>query len=294
VSGQSTDPTAGAYSGTSRPAGGEVPAESALPAPAALTCPVEVPPEALRARASRTYERESRQVLEERLILEHLPLVRHIVQKVAAHISRPADVEDLISAGTLGLVRAARAYDPSRHTEFKTYAYIRIRGAVLDELRARSFAPSAVHGEIRRIRQAYERLTAERGSPPEMEDLARAAGVSLPRLYRTLERARTQQFLSIHGLSEDRPVLGSLVPADDGPGPEAEVERKELLEQLAHAIRELPRRDRLIILLYYERDLTMKEVAQVLGITESRVSQLHAAALFKLSMKLKGGREGPQ
>jgi len=245
------------------------------------------PSKALRAKVSEAYARQSREACQERWILDHLPLVRHVVQKIVAPLSYRGDVDDLVSAGTLGLVKAARAFDPGRDSEFKTYAYIRIRGAVLDELRGRSFVPSTIHAQIRRVRQTYEALVSQTGSPPSDEALADRLGVSLAQLYRTLEEARKQSFLSIHGLSEDHPALGAFVPADPSPSPAAQVERKELLDELARAIRRLPRRQRLVLLLYYERDLTMREVAEVLGITESRVSQLHASALFKLSMKLR-------
>jgi RNA polymerase sigma factor for flagellar operon FliA len=245
------------------------------------------PQTALRAKASEVYARQSRETVEQRWILDHLPLVRHVVSKVTGSLSCAGDVEDLISAGTLGLVKAARAFDPTRHSEFKTYAYIRIRGAVLDELRGRSFVPASVHGQVRKIRRAYEALAAEKGLPASDEDLAARAGISLRELYRTLSEARKQNFMSIHGLDDDAPVLGSFLPADGHETPDAQAERSELLESLAAAIRQLPRRDRLVLLLYYERDLTMKETAEVLGITESRVSQIHASALFKLSMKLR-------
>jgi RNA polymerase sigma factor for flagellar operon FliA len=245
------------------------------------------PETALRAKASKVYARQSRETLEQRWILDHLPLVRHVVSKVTGSLSYGGDVEDLISAGTLGLVKAARAFDSTRHSEFKTYAYIRIRGAILDELRGRSFVPPSVHGQLRSIRRTYEALAAENGSPPSDEDLAARAGMSLRELYRTLSEARKQSFMSIHGLDDDHPVLGSFLPPDGAEAPDTQAERRELLDSLTAAIRQLPRRDRLVLLLYYERDLTMKETARVLGITESRVSQIHASALFKLSMKLR-------
>ncbi|MBS3734266.1 MAG: FliA/WhiG family RNA polymerase sigma factor [Phycisphaerae bacterium] len=248
-------------------------------------------PAAMRARVSAAYAAESRHAQEEKWILDHLPLVRHIVHRIAGHVGNQADIEDLISAGTLGLIKAARAYDPSKDAVFKTYAYIRVRGAVIDELRGRSFAPASVHGQVRRIRQAYEQYAAAHGHPPDDEQLAAEVGISLGQLYRTLEEARRQHFLSIHGLTDDSPELGVFIPPDDAPGPEDRAERKEMLERLAEAIRTLPQRDRLVLLLYYERDLTMKETAAVLGVTESRVSQLHAGALFKLSVKLGANHE---
>ncbi|MFW6132405.1 MAG: sigma-70 family RNA polymerase sigma factor [Planctomycetota bacterium] len=245
----------------------------------------------MRARATAAYAAEARQAQEEKWITDHLPLVRHVVGKVTGHVGQEADREDLISAGTLGLIKAARAYDPSRDTVFKTYAYIRIRGAVIDELRGRSFAPPGVHAQMRRIRQAYVEYSSTHGRPPTDEQLAGEVGISPAQLYRTLEEARHQQFLSIHGLTDEAPELGAFLPADDAPDPSARAERKELLGRLTEAIRELPKRDRLVLLLYYERDLTMKETAAVLGVTESRISQLHAGALFKLSVKLGADHE---
>jgi RNA polymerase sigma factor for flagellar operon FliA len=241
----------------------------------------------LQAKAAEAYVKESRDAREQEWILGHLPLVRHVVQRITANLSRGVDLEELISAGTLGLVKAARAYDPAKHTEFKTYAYIRIRGAVIDELRGRSFVPPAVHRTIRRIREAYQAIQAETGRMPEDQELADRAGLTLEKLYLALEDARRQHFLSIHGLSEDHPALDALIPADNSTSPGPEAERHELLDKLTRAVQEMPERDRTMILLYYERDLTMKEVAEVLGVTESRVSQMHAAALFRLSMKLR-------
>lgn len=246
-----------------------------------------VPARMLRAKASEAYAQQTKESLAEELILEHLPLVRHIVHKVTAQLMRKADLEDLISAGTLGLVKAARAFDPTKDAEFKTYAYIRVRGAVIDELRTRSFVPSSVHGQVQRIRKGYRKCIARNGVPPTDDELAAAVGISTAQLYRSLEEARKQHFLSIHGLTDDEPTVGYLVPPDRSPSPAAQVERKELLERLTQAIKELPKRDRLVLMLYYERDLTMKEASQVLGITESRVSQVHASAIFKLAMKLR-------
>ena len=191
---------------------------------------------ALRAKASEAYAQESRANRQEKLILDFLPLVRHVVEKIATALPRRADLDELVSAGTLGLVRAARAYDPSRDVEFKTYAYIRIRGAILDELRGKSFVPGAAHSQIRRLRQSYQRFQSERGRPPGDEELAAALDIPLRQLYRLLEEARNQHFLSIHGLSDEKPALGSFLPPDGGPSPSDELERKELAECLAQAI----------------------------------------------------------
>jgi len=248
---------------------------------------IDPPPTALRKRARKAYADQSREAFEEKLILDYLPLVRHVVTRVAEHLRPPDDLEDLISAGTVGLIKAARGYDASRQTEFKTYAYIRIRGAVIDELRRRSFVPSAVHAKVRRIRAAHEQIAAARGRAPTNEEIAEAVGMALPELYRTLEEARNQHFLSIHGLTDQESPMGDFLPSADQASPDAQAERAELRQRLARAITELPEKERLVILLYYERELTMKETAEVLKVTESRVSQLHAGAILRLSAKLR-------
>ena len=244
------------------------------------------PPLAIRARAMQAYTKQSRALLEEKWILDHMPLVKHIVNKVMLHARGKAELEDLISAGTVGLVKAARSFDPTREVEFKTYAYIRIRGAVIDELRRNSFVPSNVHQELRQIEETYRRMSSKNGKPPSDEQLARESNVSLEKMYKILQEGRHQHFLSIHGLNEEQSPLQGLVPPDHEPSPDQQAERKEMLEVLTDALMELSERDRHVLLLYYDRDLTMKETAEVLGVTESRVSQLHASALFKLSMKL--------
>ena len=242
---------------------------------------------ALKAQASNAYARQSRESSEEKWILETLPMVSRMARKIASYLTKDADMEDLISAGTLGLVRAAKAYDPGKEVEFKTYAYIRIRGAIIDELRAKTFVPATVHTRIREIREVYERLTAQLGAAPSDERLAREVGLPPEKLYRLFQQARKQQFLSIHGLSDEAPAMDSLMPVDKAPSPAESLEHKELISRMTGAIADMPKRDRILLLLYYERELSMKEIAHVLEITESRVSQLHASLLFKLSVKLK-------
>jgi len=248
------------------------------------------PTQVLRAKAAEVYTTQSRETREQERVLAHLPLVRHIVQKIVGHVGRRADLDDLISAGTLGLVKAARAFDPGKHAEFSTYAYIRIRGAVIDELRGRSFTTPDTNRNIREVRKAHQTFQAVNGRPPTDDELAAQAGIPIEKLYRTFEDSRRRHFLSFNGLSDDQPSLGALLPADESTSPEPTAERHELVSRMARAIQELSERDRTVILLYYDKDLTMKEIAETLGITESRVSQVHAAALFRLGVKLRSAK----
>jgi RNA polymerase sigma factor FliA len=236
--------------------------------------------------AVEAYGRQVRQVRQDALVLEHLPLVHRIVSQVVSYLHPPLNREDLVSAGTLGLIQAARDYDPACGAEFGTYAYMRVRGAVIDELRRWSFAPARLKKQLDRAQALVREAIEQTGRPPSDEELAAAMDLRPRQLYRLFEQARARHFLSLHGLDEETPALGAALAAPTHP-PAGQVEQQELRTALAAAIGGLPDRQRQIVLLYYTRELTMRQIAAVLGVTESRVSQLHAAALFSLSVRLR-------
>jgi len=243
----------------------------------------------LKSVALRAYSRNQTQVSDERII-QFLPMVRKIARRAVAYIKPPMTVDDLISAGTVGLVKAARDYDPFRNAEFETYAYIRVKGAILDELRSSCLLPPGMKKQIQTAAEMSRKITEDTGSTPTESQLAEALGISVDQLYKTFEAARLQHFVSIDESGDDMPALGLSLPSTDAATPEEQLEKAELLDKLAAAIEQLPPRQRQIILLYYQQQLTMKQIAEVFGITESRVSQLHAAALFNLSVKLGDGK----
>lgn len=240
----------------------------------------------LKAVAARAYGgHRSRQVSDEE-ILDLLPMVRQIARRAVSYIRPPLSFDDLVSAGTVGLLKAARDFDASHQAEFKTYAYIRIKGAVLDELRRASVLPSGVNKQVRRAQELSRKIAEETGNPPSDEELARRMDVPLEDVYELFESARAQHFVSIDGFSQEQPALGELLASADTAAPDSRLEHAELLDQLAEALQELDERKLQILMLYYYQHLTMKQIAEVLEITESRVSQLHASALFNLSVKL--------
>ena len=240
----------------------------------------------LAKKAGQMYGKQSRHAMEESWITEHLPLVKHLVGKLACYAASDVEFEDLLSAGTLGLVKAAKSYDTESEATFKTYAYIRVRGAIIDEMRSKSFLPSNIHHEITRIEEVYRRLSSEIGHHPSEERLANEAGLSIEKLYETMEKARRRKCLSIYATENSEGGTEGFVPAAASPEPSDQIEKEELVEELAKVIMTLPERDRRILVLYYQRDLTMKQIGEVFEMTESRVSQLHAAALFKLTTKM--------
>jgi RNA polymerase sigma factor for flagellar operon FliA len=225
--------------------------------------------------------------LNEQQIAQFLPLVHKIAQRAATYLRPPLTYEDLISAGTVGLVKAARDYDPSFKAEFKTYAYIRIKGAILDELRGWAFIPANVNKQIRKTMDLSVEITKQTGVSPTEAQLAEKLGVTVDEVYQTFDNARTQQFLSIHGFGPDTPALANVLASNATKTPDEQIEHNELIEHLAKAIQELDKRQREIILLYYQRHLNMKQIAELFNVTEPRVSQLHAAALFNLFVKLR-------
>lgn len=248
--------------------------------------------EHLSKAATRAYSGQKKQLLDNEQIAGFLPLVHKIVRQVVTYLKPPLSFEDLVSAGTVGLVKAAREFDPSHHAEFKTYAYIRIKGAILDELRGWSFVPANLNRQIQDALQLSQKIIEQTGAAPTDEELAEKLGVAVDELYRTFENARAQHFVSLDGFGEDMPALGSLLAAANTLTPDEQAERTELIDKLAEAIQQLSGKQRQIIILYYQQHLTMKQIAEVFEITESRVSQLHASALFNLSVKLRQWKDG--
>lgn len=240
-----------------------------------------------------TIEKESSTCeLENERIINFLPMVSKIARQVVSYLKPPLSFEDMVSAGTVGLVRAARDFDPSKGVEFKTYAYIRIKGAILDELRGWTFVPSNVSSRIKDAQRISREITEQTGSAPTDQRLAEELGISIEELYHLLEKGRAQHFISLDNDSEESPALGNVLVANHASAPDERIRRQELISNLAKAIQQLAEKQRRVILLYYHQNLTMKQIADVLEITESRVSQLHASALFNLSVKLKEYQDG--
>jgi RNA polymerase sigma factor for flagellar operon FliA len=241
----------------------------------------------LKDAALKAYASQTRKLRRDKLIIEFLPMVRGIVHQIASFLRPPLSKEDLISAGTIGLVKAARDFDSSRDVEFKTYAYIRIKGAVLDELRGWSFAPAAAKKQLDRAHQIVGEAIAETGTAPSDRALAEKLDIPVEKMYRMFAEARARHFLSIHGMSDEAPALGSMLAAGGTEQPGDSLQQSELVAELTNQISQLPQKQRRIIVLYYHKHLTMKQIAAVLKVTESRVSQLHASALFRLSVRLR-------
>jgi RNA polymerase sigma factor for flagellar operon FliA len=241
----------------------------------------------LKGLAAKAYATGKKKHDPDKMIMEFLPMVGRIVDQVTTYIKPPLTKDDLVSAGSIGLVKAARDFDPTKNAEFKTYAYIRVKGAIIDELRSWSFAPANLSKQIRQAEEISRENIEKTGFIIDDEELAGKMDISVDKLYKIYENARSRHFMTIHGLNDDEPALGNVLIAHKTDTPQTAIEKRELAASLAECIKNLPEKQRQVIILYYQQELTMKEASLVLNVTESRVSQLHASAIFSLSSQLK-------
>jgi RNA polymerase sigma factor for flagellar operon FliA len=220
------------------------------------------------------------------LIEAHLPQVKFIADRLAAKLPRSVDREDLISAGVLGLIDAANKYDPARGVLFKTYAETRVRGAMLDSLRDLDWVPRSVRRQARQVEAAYAEVEQTRGRAAEDEEVAERLGLSMSDFHSLLGGLRGITLTDALPGDEDADTRLWQVPDDAEKTPLAHYEREETVERLTAAIDALPERERQVIALYYLEELTMKEIGVLLGVTESRISQVHTQAVLRLRSAL--------
>jgi len=221
-----------------------------------------------------------------RLIEEHLPLVNHVVFQVAVHFPRHVDRDELVRAGALGLVEAAKRYDESRGVPFNRFAAQRIRGAIIDAVRSADWAPRSVRTLARRLDQVEQRLAGQLGRVPSLGETAEALGMTrdeLDQLRDKLFRSVVLAFEHLVGDSDDEELtLVDILADPDELEPSEELEARELHSYLRDAIALLPERHRMIILGYFIEEKTSEDLARFLGVTESRISQMRTEALAML------------
>jgi RNA polymerase sigma factor for flagellar operon FliA len=232
-------------------------------------------------------------ILRDRMIVQYAPLVKYVVGRMAVSMPGVLGSEDIISYGTIGLIQAVDRYDPSVGVKFETYAIRRIKGAILDAIRSLQQLSRDASRRARDLDHAYDELTQKYGRVPTNREVADHLGLSADELGQALlDASHTVVSLDtpMGGESSgdgERPSLLEQISDDGTPGPEMQTEKRHLMEALVQAIQSLSERDRLVINLYYYEELTLKEISEVLGVSTSRVSQLHAAAVFKLRASLR-------
>ncbi len=223
------------------------------------------------------------------MILEYYPLVKSIAYRLVSRFPSNIDVEDLINVGTLGLIDAIDRFNPDRQESFKAYAELRIRGAIIDELRQLDWVPRSVRQRVQELERTQRRLETELGRQATETEVASSLGIDLQE-YQSLSRSTA--LLSVVSLEDlgvqeenKRDILQ--VIRGESEDPDHIFEARSATDKLAQAIKALPHKEKVVVSLYYYEDLTLKEIGQVLGVTESRVSQIHSQAITRLKIKLK-------
>jgi RNA polymerase sigma factor for flagellar operon FliA len=243
----------------------------------------------------REYAKSKDQGARDRLILTYAPLVKYVAGRLGSGLPAHVDENDLVSYGLLGLIGAIERFDPNRDIKFETYAIARIKGSIIDELRAMDWVPRSVRSRARDIERAIGELERKLDRAPTDEEIAEKLGVStddlndsLTEIGRSSIAALDELWTISSGGGGDQVALIDTLEDTQGPEPQSELAQTELKEALGEAIARLPEREKLVVTLYYYEELTLREIGEVLGVTESRVSQLHTKAILRLKARLAG------
>lgn len=227
------------------------------------------------------------------LVHRHSAMVKRIAWHLKARLPASVDVGDLIQAGMIGLLEAARNYVPSRNSSFEAYAGLRVRGAMLDEMRRTDWTPRSVYRRLREVMDAIRTIEAETGREAEEGEIVQRLGISREEYAQIMDDASRSRVLSLSaGEDDDGEAMAFDVAGDEQEQPQVRLEEGGRRGALASAIAALPEREQLMMSLYYNEELNLKEIGEVLGVSESRVCQLHGQALVRLRTRLGDWRDG--
>lgn len=243
------------------------------------------------------YTRSRSQAARDKLIVQYSPLVKYVAGRVGVGLPRNVEQADLASFGVFGLIDAIEKFDPERGYKFETYAIARIKGAILDELRSIDWVPRSVRSKARNLERAMAKLESENHRAPSDAEVAQEMGITETQLQTTLSQI---SFVGVAALDEmlsggdrgESVTLGDTV-ADQGAGPMGVFEVEEMRQILADSINRMPEREKIVLTLYYYEGLTLAEIGRVLGVTESRVCQIHTKAVLQLRSKITAAEREP-
>jgi RNA polymerase sigma factor FliA len=236
-------------------------------------------------------ENGSRQA-KDKILAEYTSLVKYTAQRIALNLPKSVELDDLIGSGVFGLIKAVETFDPELGFKFETFATHKIRGAILDELRAMDWVPRSVRQKSRSVQQAYARLEQQLGRMPYDDEVAMELGLSMAEFEELLSDVAPTTIVSLEEQLPDRggdsKSLSVIDTIEDpaGSNPLKELGQQEVKRILKETISELPEKEKLVVALYHYEELTLKEIGEVLGITESRVSQIHSKCMLKLRGRL--------
>ena len=239
-----------------------------------------------------SYRHDPTRELRDRLILHYSPLVKYVAGRVAAGLPHNVEQADLVSYGIFGLIDAIEKFDIERGFKFETYAISRIKGAILDELRSIDWVPRSVRARGREVERAFSKLESKLLRSPSEAELAEELGYSEEHLQKVLGQLSLTGMAALDELlgdSGDSITLADTIP-DQSDGPVAMLEQRELRGQLAAAIERMPEREKVVLSLYYFENFTLAQIGEVLGVTESRVSQIHTKSVLQLRSRLQAAQ----
>jgi RNA polymerase sigma factor for flagellar operon FliA len=240
----------------------------------------------------RRYKSSDDERARERLVVAYSPLVKYVAGRMASGLPAHVDEADLISYGLVGLISAISRFEPEREIKFETYAITRIKGAIIDELRSLDWVPRSVRARARAIEKANAKLEHKLQRAPVDEEVAAELGVSVQEFRDSLLQisnstiAALDELWTVSDASGDQVSLLDTLQDPDAPDPVAAMDQVDLKDRMSDAIARLPEREKLVIALYYYENLTLREIGEVLGVTESRISQLHTKAVLRLRGRL--------
>jgi RNA polymerase sigma factor for flagellar operon FliA len=234
--------------------------------------------------------------IRDKLIEYYLYLVRYVAGKMALSVPPSVEIDDLVSAGVVGLMDAIGKYDPGRDTKFETYAVARIRGAIVDDLRSLDWVPRSVRRKARMVEEAYSHLENELGRAADDDEVSKKLNMSVGDFRSVVDEIVSAGLLSLDDFvgsqdGERTTRIIDLVCSKDGGSPSTSLEIEEMRGILAEAIMNLPEKERTVVALYYYEDMTLKEIGRTLGVSESRVSQIHTKAMLRLRGRLRAIRD---
>jgi RNA polymerase sigma factor FliA len=242
----------------------------------------------------RRYRQAGDERARERLVVAYSPLVKYVAGRMASGLPAHVEEADLISYGLIGLISAIERFELEREIKFETYAIPRIRGAIIDELRALDWVPRSVRARARQIERANVKLENKLQRPPSDEEMSEELGIELEDFQEALIQisnstiAALDELWTVSDTSGDQISLLDTLQDPGAPDPARVADAADLKDRVADAIARLPEREKLVIALYYYENLTLREIGEVLGVTESRVSQLHTKAVLRLKSRLQG------